>query len=223
MKNNQFMSNLNRINSLVLALLVHFSFSNLSAVAAVFSNGGNVTINDNTTGSPYPSDITVSGQSGTISSLTVSLSGFAHTYPEDVRLAIVGPTGTAVMLMDQVSRTLPVSGLTLTFDDGAATSAFFLTGSGSYRPYSANSAAMTSPGPSTYTTTLSSFIGTNPNGVWHMYVEDLVGGDSGNISGGWSINMTITPIPETEHVAVAACLLLSGFAGYRRFRRRVSV
>jgi hypothetical protein len=38
-----------------------------------------------------------------------------------------------------------------------------------------------------YGTTLSVFNGSNPNGQWKLWIEDLYNGDLGQLAGGWSL------------------------------------
>src|SRR5947208_10924784 len=70
----------------------------------VFTNSSTITINDANPATPYPSNITVSGLSGTIpataGSVKVTINGFSHTYPDDVGILLVGPTGAALLLQD---------------------------------------------------------------------------------------------------------------------------
>ena len=41
-----------------------------------------------------------------------------------------------------------------------------------------------------YGASFAPFIGTNPNGVWKLYIVDDVAGNSGQLAGGWSITLT---------------------------------
>src|SRR4051812_45238590 len=68
----------------------------------VFCNSGPVLIPlSGTIGAagPYPSVITVSGLSGVVSSVVVTLTNLTHTYPDDIDALLVGPGGQNVMLM----------------------------------------------------------------------------------------------------------------------------
>jgi subtilisin-like proprotein convertase family protein len=181
----------------------------------VFTNATSITINDAATATPYPSDITVSGLGtsipATAGSVQVTLNSFSHTFPDDVGIVLVGPTGAALLLQDGAGDDPDMVNVTYTLSDTGATVLPDATAwtTGTYKPTSYFSGdAFPAPGPGTAynnpgpagagTATFSStFGGTNPNGVWHLYVVDFVGGDSGAISGGWSLTInagvTITP------------------------------
>ena len=74
-----------------------------------FSNTGPVGIPD--TGSPpgkavpYPSDIFVSGLTGTISDVKATLSGLTYPYSQDLEVLLVGPAGGSEVLMSDVGPT----------------------------------------------------------------------------------------------------------------------
>src|SRR3990170_4454499 len=143
------------------------------ALALIFSNLGTITINDNAQASPYPSQIAVSGTSGTITDVNVSLFGYTHGFPDDVDVLLVGPGGQTVVLMADVCGGGPgVSGVNLTFDDGAVGSlpASGCT-SGVYDPTNGGGFSGTPPAPGgPYGATLSVFNGLSANGTWSLYV-----------------------------------------------------
>ncbi|MBA4148718.1 MAG: hypothetical protein H0X66_11440 [Verrucomicrobia bacterium] len=147
--------------------------------------------------SPYPSSISVSGISGTIEKVTVSLVGFSHSYPYDIDMLLVGPGGQSVVLMCAVGDEYSVNSLNLTLDDEAAASLPFsapLT-SGTFKPTAYEEAYLDPPAPgSGYGTTLSVFNNTSPTGNWSLYGRDWNSDDIGSISGGWRINIT-TKVP----------------------------
>ena len=155
------------------------------------SNPASITINDNAPGSPYPSNITVSGLPASGAKVkSVVLSGINHTWSDDIDILLQSPTGTNVTLMSDVGGANILSNATYTFDDaGPAMSAAGVNASGTYRPtnngasdnYAAPVGAVTDATPA-----LANFTG-NFNGVWKLYVMDDVGGDLGNISGGYNI------------------------------------
>lgn len=161
-----------------------------AASAATFSNGAGIAINNPASGcgaedlqatpaqaAPYPSTIAVSGFSGTVGDLNVTITGLSHTFPDDVGIVLVGPTGASTVLMEDSGQNADVSGVNLTFDDAASSSlpdSSQIT-SGTYKP--SQGTQMTGGGdgctpPSTYPDapagpyggTLAGFNGTDPNG-----------------------------------------------------------
>jgi subtilisin-like proprotein convertase family protein len=182
---------------LVVVLLVGVMVAPAGAVT--FSNTASITINDLSAATPYPSAIAVSGV-GTITDVNVTLTGVTHTYPDDVGVLLVGPNGQDVMLMHDVGADANVSGINLTFDDAAAGSlpdAAQIV-AGSFKPTVGTTAgggltsAPPAPAPAApYGSTLAVFNGTNPVGTWNLYVYDDTGTDTGSISGGWSLSITV--------------------------------
>src|SRR6266480_1805446 len=67
--------------------------------SASFTNSSAITIPDSGAGTPYPSTINVSGTAGTISQVVVKLDGYTHTYPDDLDVLLVSPTGQKVIVM----------------------------------------------------------------------------------------------------------------------------
>jgi hypothetical protein len=169
--------------------------------ANVYPDGGFVdiptTANSDGSGSgdPYPSELEVSDFHGKISSLDVTLLGFAHAQPDDVDMLLVGPTGVAVKLMSDVGDATSVFGVDLTLDDGATSSLpdnSELT-TGTYKPTDVNDGTDTFPdAPAPTATTLSAFNGTDPNGTWQLYVvDDTSDGDGSTVGSldGWSLKI----------------------------------
>ncbi|HXG82805.1 MAG TPA: FG-GAP-like repeat-containing protein [Pyrinomonadaceae bacterium] len=184
----------------------------MAAAAQTFTNPAPITIDDDSTASPYPSNITVSGVAGTIpaipGSVRVTLNNFSHTFPEDVGIVLVSPTGAALLLQNGVTDGTegnPASNITYTISDAGATllpEDSPLVNDATYKPTSYFSGdSFPPPGPGTAynnpgpegdgrATFSSTFGGTNPNGVWKLFVADFVAGDSGVISGGWTLAFT---------------------------------
>jgi subtilisin-like proprotein convertase family protein len=160
-----------------------------------FANPAAVTIPTSGNASPYPASITASGLTGTVMKVTATLSGFAHTFPDDVDVLLVGPGGQKTLLLSDAGGGGAVTGLTLTFDDAAASSlpnGSSLT-SGTWKPsaYEPDTDEFTSPAPpGPYVADLSVFNGTNPNGTWSLYVRDDFSPSGGSIAGGWSLAIT---------------------------------
>jgi subtilisin-like proprotein convertase family protein len=184
---------------LVITLLV--AAMAVPAGAATFSNPAAITIPAGpAAATPYPSPIAVSGLSGTVTAVTVTLNGVSHTFPDDIGVLLVGPAGQSVMLMHDVGADLNISGISLTFDDAAAGSLPNSTqiAAGTYKPTvgtAAMSEGLTGPPPAPAPpaptgTAMSVYNGTSPNGTWNLFVYDDTSTDSGSISGGWTLNIT---------------------------------
>jgi hypothetical protein len=147
---------------------------------------------------PYPSTINVSGITGNVSQVTVTLSGVEHTYPDDMDVLLVGPGGQKVMLMSDCGGDTDISGVTLTFADGAPSltdSGVILSGTYSPTEYDSASDAFTSPTPAgPYGTSLAAFNNVNPNGTWSLYARDDTfwagAQNTGKILQGWRISIT---------------------------------
>jgi subtilisin-like proprotein convertase family protein len=169
-----------------------------------FTNAANINLPGSGDGAPtgakasaYPSTISVSGMTGTTSKVTVTLNGLTHTSVSDLRMLLVSPTGQNLTLMSNVGgggSLVDASNATLTFDDAAAGNV--PTGTiptGTYKPTDDNPGPESFPAPApaaSAATALSTFNGQNPNGTWSLYMADYVSGDSGNLSGGWTITVT---------------------------------
>ncbi|CAD5910740.1 S8 family serine peptidase [Planktothrix agardhii] len=165
-------------------------------VLPIFTNPNSITIPSSGSASPYPSTINVSGVSGNIANIQVSLSGLSHTWPDDVDMFLRGPGGQKVMLMSDAGDFADLNNVNLTFSDSA--SGTLPDGSqitsGTYRPtdYQVGDTFPTPAPAGPYGTALSAFNGTNPNGAWQLFVQDDVGWDSGSIAGGWSLTIQRT-------------------------------
>lgn len=168
-----------------------------AAQAQVFSNTAPIPIGDAVAigvAAPYPATLTVSGFTGTITDLDVSLLGFLHTFPDDVDVMLVGPTGAAAVFLSDAGGTTDVLGANLEFDDEAA--AVIPDGgpmvAGTFLPSSFVAGdVFPAPAPAPpATSALTVFDGTDPNGVWSLYVVDDTGIDVGAIQGGWSMDIT---------------------------------
>jgi subtilisin-like proprotein convertase family protein len=162
----------------------------------VFANSSNIVIPSIGTATPYPSTINVSGEVGTITNVMVTLHGMSHTYPGDVNMVLVGPGGQAVVLMSDAVGSSWMDDVTFTLSDKAfyplPVSSAVLHGTFKPTDYAPNHSdpayAFPPPAPAPpYTTNLSTFNGISPNGTWSLYVYDGGPGDSGQISGGWSL------------------------------------
>ena len=164
-------------------------------------------------GSPYPSNITVSGLSGTVTDVNVILNDFDcsargqdFAYPEDVDLLLVGPTGANLVILSDIGGAnqddpIQFTNIDVTLDDEAANPvpAETLVTSGTYRPTDDDNdpqeqvAVDTFPAPApapSNATALSVFDGTNPNGTWSLYyADDFAGPQNCTINGGWTLQI----------------------------------
>ena len=212
----------------LLSLLCLAPTSALFGQTLTFS-GTAITINDDAAASPYPSNATASGFAlgTTITNVTVDLTGIDHIFPDDIGLLLVGPTGVEVLLMTDSGGGSPLVDVDMTFDDAAATGVPDdgpIVSGVSYKPsmgvisllsgeHDPNFPAPAPTGP--YSTTLSAFDGTDPNGAWRLYVDDDSAPDGGDIDG-WSITITAVPEPSTW----IAGFLATAALGYGYLRRR---
>jgi len=167
-----------------------------------FSNTGAITIPTSGAAVPYPSNIVVSGLSGTISKVTLNLTGLNHTFPEDVGMLLVGPGGQKFVILDGVIGGSPWVNINYTLTDTAAglVPKPGTPVSGSFKPTSyfagdvfpapAPGGANQEPAPAGSATFASVYNGTNPNGTWSLYVFDFAAGDGGSIAGGWALSIT---------------------------------
>lgn len=178
--------------------------------AQTFTNSAPVLIPGTGTsgpGSPYPSNILVSGLpvvGATVASVT--LTGITHTWESDISILLQSPTNQNVILLSAVSGTenggFGILNKTYTFSDAAPTG--LNTGgptnpNGTYKPTN-NSTTRNwpAPGPGTVVQGLNPLLSTftgDPNGTWKLYAFDAVGGDLGQISGGYSITFQTPPAP----------------------------
>ncbi|WP_159293788.1 S8 family serine peptidase [Microcystis aeruginosa] len=183
----------------------NFTLNGTGLNSKSFSNTSPITIPSSGSSTPYPSTINVSGLSGNIDSLKVTLTNLSHTWPDDIDVLLVGPTGTKALLMSDVGGSSDVSNVTLTFDPTATS--FLpdegLITSGSYKATDFETGDIfNAPAPGgPYGTDFSVFNGINPNGTWSLYVVDDVGGDAGTIAGGWSLNIGTAGATKTISIA----------------------
>ncbi len=190
-----------------------------------FSNPAPITIPSSGTATPYPSTINVSGvpTGHVITKVTVTINNFNHTWPSDVGVALRGPGGQICVLFNAaIGGSGGVTGRTYTFDQAfppLPTTGF--PPSGTYGPNN-NSTTRTFAAPMPappYNSNLNIFnglSGASVNGTWELFVQDFVGGDAGNINGGWSITIQ-TGIPNCSTSAPCAvsqnCRISQTFLG----------
>ena len=168
-----------------------------------FSNASAITINADGPAAPYPSGITVSGFTTPVTKVTVTLKQMTHTFPADVDVLLVSPTGQHFILMSDVVGDFDFTSRTYTFDDYAAAllpSNGTPPASGTFRPTNygaaevfpapASAGPYLNPAPAGSATLAAAFNGLDPNGTWFLYVNDDAVGDSGTIAGGWDLTLS---------------------------------
>ena len=160
---------------------------------------------------PYPSQITVSGLTGTVTDVNVILNNLTYEVPDDLDVLLVAPNGAAALIMSDVGGNnvifAPVTDIDLTFDDEAAAPppADSQLATGTFQPLdddddmgefmNSNVDVFPAPAPSVagVGTSLSVFDGIDPNGTWSLYVVDDNPGPPVTMDiEGWCLDITTT-------------------------------
>ena len=155
---------------------------------------------------PYQSVITVPSGLGAVTDIDVALHGLSHTYTGDLQIALVGPGGQSVLLMSDVGDD-PVAG-DLVLDDEASPMPDVFPAGGTFHPTGAGRDdgpdVFPAPGPALTMLgdQLSVFDGAGAAGTWSLFVIDDQSGDSGAVSGGWSMTVTTLGAPAPQPVPV---------------------
>ena len=178
------------------SLVFTFTLGTVQIQNQTFGNATAINILSSGSGTPYPASINVAGMNGTVSKITVTLSGLAHTNPDDLDILLSSPDGRRVLLMSDAGGGGDLTGVNLTFDD-AATAALSNNGqivSGTFMPtnFGGNDVlSVPAPaGPYADPPLLSTFNGATPNGDWSLWVFDDLSGNSGQLASGWSLSLT---------------------------------
>jgi subtilisin-like proprotein convertase family protein len=157
-------------------------------------------------GSLYPSTINVSGLSGAVTRVRVTLHGITHAFPDDLDFLLVAPNGQQVLLVSDAGGGGDLNNATITVDQSAQTllSDDASPSSGAaYRPSNyagsfaidaggADNLPFPGPGQNVFDNTLPFLNGISPNGAWRLYVADDEAQDVGAVSGGWSLELATT-------------------------------
>ena len=149
-------------------------------------NTGAITIPDNGMASPYPSEINITNHNDPLSRVSLTLTNFSHSSPDDVDILLVSPSGRAVVVMSDVGGSTAVNNLNLVIDDFAPSPLpdNAPLASGIFRPADAEPGeSFPAPAPSGLTMgrNLASLNGTLGNGIWRLFVVDDAGNNVGNI------------------------------------------
>jgi uncharacterized repeat protein (TIGR01451 family) len=149
----------------------------------------------------------VSGLTGIVGKVTVTLSNLSHTYPKDVSAVVVGPGGQKVILMSGAGAANAVNA-SLVFDQTAAQqvpSEAAQLMSGAWRPANYSGSVVLPSVAAPYGESLEVFNSISPTGQWRLYVNDNNDGDEGLIAGGWSLAFTmLKPVNQVADLAVSA-------------------
>ena len=191
------------------ALLCSLGALALSAPAAgavTFSNAES--INAPLDGGQDSSAIAVTGQTGTVAKVRVTLNGTGFDFPAHLDILLLAPGGQRAMLMSDACSSGSFSNAgALTFDDSAggeiADNCGIQSTGGTFRPTDRPATtgddpatdAFEAPAPTSgpYPATLSGFAGAAPNGSWVLYIFDDTFMGANNVDLGWSLNLDLTP------------------------------
>jgi subtilisin-like proprotein convertase family protein len=181
------------------------TFSNPAPITIPASGSGAAT---GAPGAPYPSNVTVAGAPSLISKITATINNFNHTFPDDVDVLLVSPTGRSMIIMSDSGSSTVATNLNITLDDDAAAALPDGTGiaSGTFKPSNFGTVQDPFPAPApagpyltpapggtdTLTSAFTGGVGGDPNGTWSLYVVDDANVDTGNFNGGWAITLTAT-------------------------------
>jgi len=167
--------------------------------------------------SPYPSTINVSGFGNLVSKTSVTLTNLAHTWPNDINILLVAPSGENSYLMSKTGGSDTITNVTLTFDDTLTNllpkDAQIVSGAYHTTAYPLAPPPFPLPAPAStptapYNTNLSVFNGINPNNTWSLYVFDDTPLNSGIISNGWLLHLTTaTPVQPVADVGLTMSAL----------------
>jgi gliding motility-associated-like protein len=140
-----------------------FTYTTLSCISYASSN---IPIAISATGTPtINSTLTISGTTGTISDVNVINLVGTHSYINDLIFTLTSPSGTSVVLLDQICGSQ--NNFNINFDDAAATNTY---------PCPPNNGGTFIP-----ENLLSAFNGENANGTWILSIQDVANNDGGNL------------------------------------------
>ena len=135
---------------------------------------------------------------GTVTKVTLQLRGFRHTHPDDLDILLVGPQGQNALIWSDAGGFNDVENLDITLEDN---SPFDLPDNGplaspspTYKPKNYDGGGDGDKFPAGTPTPLggselSVFNGTNPNGIWRLFIADDSAQDIGSIARGWSLHI----------------------------------
>jgi uncharacterized repeat protein (TIGR01451 family) len=159
-----------------------------------------------TNATPYPATNGVFGLQGVITKATVTLSNLTHTSPQDLNVLVCSPAGQSVLLFANAGGATNIANVVLTLDDTASNrlsqASTMVSGTNrpsDYRPgYSLPFPAPSRP----YGSALSAFNGSNPNGLWSLYLYDSTPFDGGSVGAWWLTLSSSSPVVPTVDLAL---------------------
>jgi len=201
----------------LLAILTAWMFAcgagNASA-QTTFSNSTLIASGPSAAASPYPSTITVSGLTGAVSNVTVTLNNLTHASVGDLGLLLVSPSGASLLIQGEMGGSNVMNNVTYTLSDAGASAlpTNSAWAAGTYKPTASAAPSFLSPAPMSYnasapagaSTFASTFNGTAPNGSWNLYVQSFGANILGFFTGGWSVTITTAPPPSVTNVSSTA-------------------
>jgi subtilisin-like proprotein convertase family protein len=169
-----------------------------------FSSAGSITINDNQEADPYPSTLAVSGlKKSKVRDVNVTLRDFTHDFPANVDIVLRAPNGASTILMSDVGAGTDVQNLTIKLDDqsGNTLPSTTVFESGTFKPTNLGNTPDLFPtlGSPPTGALLADLNGGNPNGQWSLFVVDDQGVDTGEIAGGWELELTAQAKARKKH------------------------
>ncbi len=138
----------------------------------------------------YPATIRVFDQPTNLASVTVTLWDLSHQRSADLAVLLVSPSGTNIMLMSRVGATNGVANANLIFKRWWPQPPIpgpIASGQTSiYSPsnYGGVTQMTNAPG-GPYSTDFGDLVGSNPNGIWQLYIYDDSQGALGQLVGSW--------------------------------------
>jgi len=198
-----------KLTSIAVAALAIAAFGAAAAVAqpTPICNTTALTIPSSGAASVYPTDIAVAGLTGVVTDVDVQINGLNHTWPDDIDILLVGPGGQNLILMSDVGGSTDIVNGNLVFDDAAAAGIPDAgpVVSGTYLPTNIGTdETFPAPAPApSAATALSTFVGSDPNGTWNLYIVDDTGGDTGSLANGWCLVITSGTIQQPPAIDVS--------------------
>jgi hypothetical protein len=146
---------------------------------------------------PYPSAINVAGfTNGIITDVNLTLHAYSHTFARDVDVLLVLAQlpGLNALVMSDSCAGRNVANFNLTLDDQAPAPLTVPCVSGTFSPTniddSGSDAFLAPAPPPSGNSLLGVFNNANPNGSWQLFVVDDDIDFSGQIAGGWTLQIT---------------------------------